>query len=441
MAAKVLTDVACAAAIAPARKRVELQDAKVPGLSLRVTDKGARTWIARYRSGAGQSRFTLGTFPAMGVQKARAAARKALLDVEEGRDPAAEKRREREEAKASPIKSFNDLADAYLKACETGRWKPKKKVKRARTLADETYILNRNIRPVLGKRAPKDITRRDVKALLGGMFDRGINAQTNKTQAVIRQVFNFAIEAEVPGVVVNPADKIQPLGIQKPRARIWSDGELKTLWTGLESPQVLVKLKIGRPVAIALQLAALLLQRESEVAGMALSELDLENATWSLPGERTKNGAEHLVPLPPRAVELIREAMALAKEGREEQPPYVFPSPRGGGSKPILGGALAHALRDLRTELKIVGPTVHDLRRTGSTALTSEQIGVSHFIRSKVLGHQSDAGGGAAVSSLHYDLNAYVAPKRAALLAWEALLLEIVGERPRPNNVRELKTA
>ena len=57
-----------------------------------------------------------------------------------------------------------------------------------------------------------------------------------------------------------------------------------------------------------------------------------------------------------------------------------------------------------------------------------------------MLGHQ-DAGGGAMVSSVHYDRNSYLVEKRRALVAWADLLLEIVGERPRPSNVTELRAA
>jgi integrase len=89
--------------------------------------------------------------------------------------------------------------------------------------------------------------------------------------------------------------------------------------------------------------------------------------------------------------------------------------------------------------LGIAPASPHDLRRTGSTALTSERIGVSPFIRSLVLAHRSDTGGGAAVSMTHYDVNTYIAEKRRALAAWEDLLLEIVGERPRASNVSDMR--
>ena len=58
--------------------------------------------------------------------------------------------------------------------------------------------------------------------------------------------------------------------------------------------------------------------------------------------------------------------------------------------------------------------------------MTSERCGVTPFIRSKVLGH-IDGGGGALVSSIHYDSNTYIVEKRRALRVWVATLEKIVA--------------
>ena len=100
--------------------------------------------------------------------------------------------------------------------------------------------------------------------------------------------------------------------------------------------------------------------------------------------------------------------------------------------------SLTHALSGVFKALGIEKATTHDLRRTGSTALTSERLRVSPFIRSLVLSHVAKDDGGAAVSREHYDANSYIAEKRRALEAWEGLLLEVVGERVRPSNVAEM---
>ncbi len=69
----------------------------------------------------------------------------------------------------------------------------------------------------------------------------------------------------------------------------------------------------------------------------------------------------------------------------------------------------------------------HDLRRTGATNLTGEELGFSRFIVSQVLNHSSDTGNGAAVTSV-YDRNEYLPEKRRALDAWALQLLQIVGK-------------
>jgi integrase len=146
------------------------------------------------------------------------------------------------------------------------------------------------------------------------------------------------------------------------------------------------------------------------------------------------------VTLPPLAVTLIKDAMKIAKDGREQQPAPVFPSPRD-PAKSIRPDSITHGMAGLCAILEIKDASPHDLRRTGSTIMTSERLSISPFIRSKILAHNSDTGGGAAVSSAHYDANSYIAEKRRALEAWEGLLLEIVGERERPDNVKPLGRA
>ena len=156
-----------------------------------------------------------------------------------------------------------------------------------------------------------------------------------------------------------------------------------------------------------------------------------------------KGRKAQLVPLPPASVELIREAMTIAQaawavgDGPRPNDFPLFPSPRD-PAKPILPGTVTHAFSPLVKALQIANVSPHDLRRTGSTILTSERLGVSHFIRSLVIAHTTDNGGGAAVSGKHYDANSYAAEKRKALTAWEDLLLEIVGVRQRSSNVATL---
>lgn len=436
------TDREVQAAKAELGERLEIRDKLTPGLCLRVTDRGVKTWVLRYRTPDGrQPRLKLGDAKRMTLKAARLEAGRLKAEIDRGADPAGEKRASRQAAAAQTIKTVADLLDAYEQACAAGEWKPKKKRKRPQTIAFERRLMDRHIVPAIGAVKLADASRAIVKAMLRDMTTKGIGAQTNRCHAIVRQAFNFALAEEL--VASNPAMGFESFHDNEPRRRTWTDTELRTLWEALEATEPLsdksgTRVYVSRPLRIALQLCVLLLQRRVEVAGMARSEIDLDGATWLIPAERMKAGKPHRVPLPPRAVGLIREAITSATPKEGEAPDPLFPSPRD-TAKPVRADSLTHALARLCDAIGIEGATIHDLRRTGSTALTSERIGVAPFIRSQVLGHSSDAGGGASVSFIHYDTNEYLPEKRRALEAWEGLLLEIVGERARPENVTALR--
>lgn len=426
------------------------------GLELRVSAEGRRVWTYRYRTLEGrQRRLTLGVFApgedeALGsegegdarpltLKAARRKARMARAVVEDGGDPASERRKAKEAARARSLRTFDDLADAYLAACERGEWSPKGRRKRERTLSDERNILRRHVRPALGKLAIEDVSRATVKRMLRAMVARGIGAQTNRTHAVARQVFAFAVAEE--RIEANPATGFKPMATETPRARVINDAELKALWRVIVAPdgrkveeeaEEPRPLYLSRPVAISLQLGALLLQRRAEIAGMMRAELDLdgEAPSWLIPAERHKSAKPHLVPLPPKAVALIREALTLADFGRDKPSPAVFPGRRD-PAKAMRPDSMSHALADVAKVAGVEGVTLHDLRRTGASIMASERLGQTPFVVSRTLGHTSDTGGAAAVTLRHYALHDYAPEKRAALTLWEGELLALVGERAR----------
>ena len=110
-----------------------------------------------------------------------------------------------------------------------------------------------------------------------------------------------------------------------------------------------------------LKLALTTAQRIGEVTGIAMSELSLNGTapTWTVPGDRSKNGQPNRVPLSPAAVQLIMEARQLA-DG-----PWLFPSPKGVG--PIDPHAPTKALERARSAIGIEDFRIHDLRRTAAT--------------------------------------------------------------------------
>ena len=74
-----LTDAAVRKATAIGGRTTEYRDAKTPGIALRVTAKGSKSWTLRYRTRSGaQRRYTIGPYPAVPLALAREQALKHL---------------------------------------------------------------------------------------------------------------------------------------------------------------------------------------------------------------------------------------------------------------------------------------------------------------------------------------------------------------------------
>jgi integrase len=170
---------------------------------------------------------------------------------------------------------------------------------------------------------------------------------------------------------------------------------------------------------LAICLTAVTLQRGDEVCGLHAREVDRNARLWVIPGERTKNHRTHVVPLSELALNILDQAFLLAAD----QKGFAFPSGKARKGH-LRRSSMDHAVKRLTARMNIADVRPHDLRRTGATAMTSERIGLSRFIVSRVLNQVSDTGGAAAVTGL-YDRNEYLPEKRKALDAWALLFREI----------------
>lgn len=362
------------------------------GLGVRVSPKGKKSFVYLYRY-EGKPRFlTLGDYPRMSLADAHKAHAEARKKLEQGIDPGAETMAEREEERNAPTVAA--LVDEYLE-----KWaKPRK-----RSWRGDNRILEKDVLPEWGRSKARDITRRDVLRLLDGIIDRGAPIMANRTLAVVRRMFNFAVGRDI--VPASPCMAVQAPAAENRRDRVLTPDEIRALWQALEG----AKMAEGTKLALKLQLVTA--QRKGEVISAAWDEIDLAEGWWTIPAEKSKNGLPHRVPLSPMALEILMAAKTLAG-GRA----WVFPSPRAG--KHITPQAVDHSLR--RPGLEALGFTFvpHDLRRTAASLMTG--MGISRLVVGKLLNHTER--GVTAV----YDRHSYDKEKRQALDSWGRKLQAIV---------------
>lgn len=151
----------------------------------------------------------------------------------------------------------------------------------------------------------------------------------------------------------------------------------------------------GQPLTrAALELSALLFQRPGNIRQMEWAEISASDALWTIPASNMKrtvhgkiNGRPHLVPLPPRALQILKELTSLTGHGR-----YVFPS--------LLTGERPMSENTLRTALRRMGytndeMTPHGFRAMARTVLV-EQLDINPDVIEAQLAHTKSGPLGAA---------------------------------------------
>lgn len=346
----------------PGSKTLTISDPKTPGLVVRVTPMGVKTYYFVYRMGGRgtpKKWLKVGTVQDLPLVRAQEMARTYRTDVDHGVDPA-----EQMKAKTTLGKTINDLADQferdYLPALA-----PK-------TRDDYKRTLRLHIRPLLGKVTIAGLDRIQVQAWHGKVQGpRNANLALAILSCMMTQSMLWGLRTEG----LNPCAHVSKHP-EIPRSRDVNDRELAAIG------KALCDLEDRHPVwsLAAIRMTVLCWGRISEVLSLR-RDMDcfLDEGYAVIREHKTsrKHGSKRLE-LPPQAVGILR--------GLPEQKgnPYYFPSPTVSDG-PLTRHGVYKTWRAVCELAEVKNLHLHDFRSLAASE--GEAQGVPAKTMARVLGH------------------------------------------------------
>src|SRR6516162_3236913 len=310
-----------------------IADRDAPGLKLRVRREGARVYIFQRRFAGQNPKILIGDAASWTLEAARRRAREMAVDMDNGIDPRV--------AKTARIEASKTIFEAVMRDYLEARQRHMK----PRSLEECKRHLEKHWAP-FHKLPIAGIERATVAGRLRELVKASGPVGADRARSTLRAMFAWAIGEGLcdnnPVVGTNKASN------DKERERALTDTELVKVWKSAPDNHY------GRIVQLCILTAA----RKSEIANMRWSEIDRKAKTLKLPGDRTKNGREFIIPLSAPAMKIIDGIGE--RDGRD----LLFGSGEGGYS----GWSHSKTALDQVAELKEEW-TLHDLRRTVRTGL------------------------------------------------------------------------
>ena len=364
---------------APVKGNRIYYDSGLAGFGLRVTEKGAKSFILNYVIHGRERRYTIGSLGEYTAETARGKAVELRQRIRDGVDPfdVLEQRKQESIEAHARVRTLKQLSDAYLAQYAEPN-------KRAGTVYDDRSLLNGVILPCLGDLPIGGIKRGDIAELHASL--KATPYRANRAMALLHHMFAWAMADDSGEWAVdkNPEDGVKKYHEEK-RDRWLSEDELIRLadaldkyprqcgqGAGISEKQREWLQTEARRAMDALRLIMVSGCRKGEALTAQWSDFDLVRGVWTKPSHRTKEKkTEH--------VALNAQALALL-ERMERKGEYLFPARTGGHLKDVKG-----VWKKVSKLAKLEAVRVHDLRHSFASHLVSS--GVSLPIVGKLLGH------------------------------------------------------
>ena len=366
------------------------------GLYLTVSDTGSRAWVFMWVRNGKRRELGLGALIDVPVAAARQKAGKLRAVLADGGDPKAE--RDRQRAAVAPSVTFKEVAEEYVASHRTG-WS-------AKHIGQWQGSLSAYVYPVIGSLPATAIDVAGVLAVLKPLWSTKPET-ASRIRGRIEAVLDYAT------------------------AHNLRTGDNPARWRGHLKHLLPARSKLARVIhyaampyndvpafmetlaqqsgidARALRFTVLTACRTGEVLGAKWPEIDLGNAVWTIPAERTKARRGHVVPLSAAALELLRHLPRVTGNN------HVFPGAR--PNKPLSEKALLRAMQ--RTG--VAGYAVVHGMRSSFRDYAAERTNVPREIAEEALSHIT----GSDVE-LSYRRTTFLEKRRELMEAWARFCTE-----------------
>lgn len=259
--------------------------------------------------------------------------------------------------------------------------------------AEVRRMFKKDVLPFLGRLAVADVKKGHITEVTDTMLARGVNRAAKIAFSLMRQMFRFAVDRDL--IEHDPSAGIRKSkigGKDVERDRILSNDELRDL--SQKAPKAGLLVTTEASIWIALSTCC----RIGELLSSRWEHIDLEQGTWLIPGENSKNGKPHLVSLSNFAVAQFKRIQQIngkstwCYSNTDDSGPVnskTVTKQLGDRQRQPEQGSMSRRSAKTQSLLLADGKwTPHDLRRTGATLMTA--LGVLPEVAERCLNHTED---------------------------------------------------
>ncbi|MGB2060650.1 phage integrase family protein [Alcanivorax sp. MD8A] len=259
--------------------------------------------------------------------------------------------------------------------------------------AEVRRMFEKDVLPLIGQIFVADVRKGHITQVTDAMAARGVTRMVKVVFSLMRQMFRFAVDRDI--IEFDPSSSIRKAkigGKETERDRVLSEDEIRQLARALPTANLLKTSEFA--VWIALSTCC----RIGELLAARWEHIDLEQSTWLIPAENSKNGKPHQVHLSAFAVSLFQQLQEITGPS-----PWCYPNRADTGplcsktvtkqlsdrQRPLESGTMSNRSGKAQSLILPGGKwTPHDLRRTGATMMTA--LGVIPEVAERCLNHTEE---------------------------------------------------